>query len=153
MKKKNAPTEEQEARMRAAREITDKERSLLEQRLTTDYDNWRCKICNHHAMTQVVCRKARGSICMSHCKTCEHFSPIFWHCLYREPEKPWHSWASAETQKDILYILNQKTKRNCVLGSLDDDCAYLVIDEATGEIGQGRIRFYDSAWHYGYYEG
>lgn len=54
--------------------------------------------------------------------------------------------------KDLLQILMTKTRRVCIVDEMDDDCAYRIIDKATGEIARGRVRFFDGAWHYGKFE-
>jgi hypothetical protein len=53
---------------------------------------------------------------------------------------------------DLLQVLNMKTRRDCVLGEMNEDCAYRVIDEKTGKIARGVVRFFGGAWHYGAYE-
>ena len=145
-------TEEQLARMKVAQETAKKQREELNRDLATKCSNWSCSICGRPSMTQVFCRKAGGSICMKHCNQCGYLSKMFWHCLYRVPEKPWKTWATAETRKELFLILSMKTGRNCNIGELDEDCAYYVIDEDTGEISRGRVRFIDGAWHYGTFE-
>ena len=152
MNQKNPPTEEQLARMKAAQEIARKQQDLLNRELRTKYSNWHCALCGRPAMTQAVCRKAGGNVCMSHCHTCEYHQEMFGHCLYREQEKPWKTWATAETRKDLFLLLTLRTGRNCIIGNLDENCAYHVIDGDTGEISRGRIRFIDGAWHYGTFE-
>ena len=149
---KNPPTEEQEARMKAALEARKKQKEILNRELVTKYNNWNCSICGRPSMTQVICRKAGGAICMKHCSDCEYYSEMFQHCLYREPKKPWTEWATAENMKDLLQILTTKTRRVCVVDEMDDDCAYRIIDKVTGEIARGRVRFFDGAWHYGKFE-
>ena len=149
---KNPPTEEQQMRMKAAWETRKKQQEKLNRELSTRYNNWNCSICGKLSMAQVICRKAGGRICMNHCLECKHHSPQFWHCLYREPEKPWTEWATAESMKDLLQILTIKTRRTCIIGEMDDDCAYRIIDGTTGEIARGRVRFFDGAWHYGAFE-
>lgn len=75
-------------RVRAAL-LRDRER-MREERLTKEfssiYSNQTCPICKGRNMSGVVCRKYRGTVCMKHCRDCEHFEPMFWHCVYKETE-------------------------------------------------------------------
>lgn len=146
------PTEEEQMRMQSALEIRLKKKKLLDREHSTKYSNFLCSICHKGSFTQVVCRKHGGTICMKHCNDCGHFSGMFQHCLYHEPEKPWTEWAKAESMSDLLQVLTIKTRRDCVLGALNDDCAYRVIDKSTGQIARGVVRFFEGAWHYGAYE-
>lgn len=138
--------------MRAAREESRKRRELLNEELRTKYNNWRCPVCQKHALSQVACRKAGGSICQSHCRECGYHSQDFGHCLYRPAKKPWKAWATAGTQKELLILLTQRTKRTCIVDCMDDDGTYRVIDEETGEIAKGNIRFKEGMWQYGTFE-
>lgn len=54
-----------------------------EQEVATIYDGNRCVICGRLFMTGFLCRKHRGNICEKHCKSCRHFEPIFYHCVYK----------------------------------------------------------------------
>lgn len=148
----NPPTEEERMRMQAALETRKKKQELLSRELLEKYSNWTCSICHKSAWTQVVCRKHGGSVCMKHCMECEHYSKSFQNCLYRKPEKLWTEWAAAESMIDLLCILTTKTHRDCVIGAMNDDCAYRVIDKSTGQMARGVVRFFEGAWHYGTYE-
>lgn len=141
--------EEQQIRRHTAWEISKKQQEILDREISTKYNSLYCAICGRLSMTQVICRKADGNICMKHCGECRYYSEQFQHCRYRKPKKPWTEWANARSMKDLLQFLTLQTHRTCIVGAMDDDCAYRIIDGQTGEIACGRVRFFDGAWHYG----
>lgn len=152
MARRTPPTEEELLRMKTGWEVRRIEQEQRNRELSTKYADNVCRICGRRFMTGVVCRKWGGSACMKHCQECEHHAPMFGHCLYREPRKPWKTWATADSMKDLLQYLTQRVKRTCIVGEMDGTAAYRVIDAETGEIAKGRVRFLEGAWHYGTYE-
>ena len=87
MMKKEVQTPEERRRSLQER-IAEQERITAEQERITEEirllsSNWLCRVCHKASMTQVLCRRYGGSICMKHCKECEYHQPMFWHCLYR----------------------------------------------------------------------
>ena len=76
------PTEEEQERARLARLAISQEQKQFKEEMQTIFNNIYCPVCGHRFMSGVVCRKAGGSVCMSHCKSCRYFSADFWHCLY-----------------------------------------------------------------------
>ena len=80
------PTPDEVERAAAKRKAENETRARFDKEMATTFSNKPCPICGHRFMAGVVCRKHGGSVCMSHCRECEHFNPTFWHCLFREEE-------------------------------------------------------------------
>lgn len=81
------PTSEQAAQAEALKQADDEAKARFQEEMKTTFNNTRCPICGHRFMSGAVCRKAGGSVCMSHCKSCPYLNTTFWHCLYKNSNR------------------------------------------------------------------
>ena len=84
----------------------------------TVYNDNLCPVCHHRHMVGVVCRKWRGSVCEKHCMECEHYQPMFQHCLFRESEpidmRKWRG-VCTHTDKGALAVFLHENLLYCQL--------------------------------------
>ena len=85
-RKRTEPTEKERIKAALLRNRDAMRRKRHEKEMDILYEGNLCVICHHRHMTGVICRKHKGPICERHCRDCEHFQPMFFHCMYRETE-------------------------------------------------------------------
>ena len=105
----------------------------------TVYSGNLCPICRHRHMVGAVCRKWRGPVCEKHCKECEHYQPMFQHCLFKESEpidmRKWRG-VCTHTDKDALAVFLHE---NLLYGQLLREAGKAAMQDSAGEIF-GRMR-------------
>ena len=86
MMKRHEPTWEERVRAALLRNREQMRKARHTREFSSIYKEETCPICGRRNMSGVICRMKRGTVCMKHCKECEHFAPMLWQCTYRETE-------------------------------------------------------------------
>lgn len=49
------------------------------------HGNTACPLCGKRILCAVDCQRYDAAVHLDHCTKCEYFEPMFWHCLYQNP--------------------------------------------------------------------